>query len=694
MSSIGKAQPPPPAIDYSTPLPVNLMSQNGWLEDTVGGIHGSSSTYPDCPGMYSGFGSNTIPCQVSTTYNVNKNNRWNDVKNSFAKFVRFGGTTADQNKPALWQYLKFVDSVRAKGMEPVLQIPMNYGYDGTPIYDTANAKTVITYINSTKARNVVYWIIGNEPDNTKPWGYNYNSNANHYADTISIYIKNFSKAMRRAVPSVAIKIIGPELAGWDSDPGYDMKKIVDSLVTPGQRCDITGKDPATGKWWIDYFSFHYYANGTNGDHAAVKRDSVIRNIGSKYGLDSTLAYLKRKVDYANGSSGNNRGTSLLKMAITEANIDVQDTTTHDTWTGVKSHSFIAGQFWMEMAGVSAKYGVDFLCYWSALENTLGYMKADGTKNSTYYHFQIMADNFRTCTNYKTGTTNNYYIKAFGAKGTSKSIVVITNQDTVTDAATGYILRLDDFTPTSPTWMRMDFGSVTNPQYTGSIDASATQVLVFDCAGNLSKKIDYKQSGGSGGTPSTTTYSSNPIIIANAGADKNTCCGGNSVQIGTASSGYPTGTTFAWTPCNSTLSSCTVAQPNASPASTTIYTLTTTLNGCTSTDDMKVTVGSTCCGGRMAQNVQNPEAKIGSELLDNVPNPSAGTTTIYYNLAPGALKGEIRIIDIYGKVIETIPVSTGSTSVEFNCTSCANGIYFYSLIVGEEIIGTKKMVIAK
>jgi hypothetical protein len=52
------------------------------------------------------------------------------------------------------------------------------------------------------------------------------------------------------------------------------------------------------------------------------------------------------------------------------------------------------------------------------------------------------------------------------------------------------------------------------------------------------------------------------------------------------------------------------------------------------------------------------------------------------------------MDIYGKYIVTIPISKENTSTELNCSNCANGVYFYSLIAGDEVIGTKKMVIAK
>ncbi|MFN0201570.1 MAG: T9SS type A sorting domain-containing protein [Bacteroidia bacterium] len=78
----------------------------------------------------------------------------------------------------------------------------------------------------------------------------------------------------------------------------------------------------------------------------------------------------------------------------------------------------------------------------------------------------------------------------------------------------------------------------------------------------------------------------PLPAANAGADQ-TICSGSSAQIGqTAVSGV----TYLWSPSTG-LSSATVANPSASPTSTTTYTLTATLNGCTKIDNVIITVAA-------------------------------------------------------------------------------------------------------
>ena len=472
-------------------LPPTLFSQNGWIQDTVGGNNNSGS-YPDCPGLYSGFSPNYIPCRVSTTNNINKNNLWNNVKNSQARLIRYGGTTADQNKPELWQYLKFVDSVRAKGMEPILQISLNYGGDGTAVYDTSKAKIIIDYINNIKGRNVVYWSIGNEPDNKLPQGYGYDTTTKVFL--ITTYIKNFSKAMRRAVPSVPIKIIGPELAQWNCAAGSSKKNMVDSLLTPGQRCDITGKD-SNNKPWIDVFSFHFYG-GIDGDAASLPRATLIDKLRKTNGLAQTLDTLNVKLAAAN-TAHSRTGSAALISAITEANIDFQTIST-DAFSDVKCNGFLAGQYWLEIASIAAEKGVSFVNFWSAAESSMGYMKSDGTKKSTYYHFKKAAENlsgtYFTASDDSVGVAIKT-IKAFGTIDANHIVIFIMNQDLLTGTPTKryYGINFNNTYTGITAVNKIKINMGVDTMYQDTIEASSTVMLEFDVNGNISQKFTYKQS---------------------------------------------------------------------------------------------------------------------------------------------------------------------------------------------------------
>ncbi len=136
-------------------------------------------------------------------------------------------------------------------------------------------------------------------------------------------------------------------------------------------------------------------------------------------------------------------------------------------------------------------------------------------------------------------------------------------------------------------------------------------------------------------------------IADAGADQ-TICDGFSATIGGSPTG-PSGVTFSWSPTAS-LSSATIGNPIATPAATTTYTVTITDgNGCTSTDQVEVTVnpsptvdagtdialcigGSTSIGGSPTGPAGStyswsPSVSLNDPTLAN-PIASPATTTTY------------------------------------------------------------------
>jgi len=75
-----------------------------------------------------------------------------------------------------------------------------------------------------------------------------------------------------------------------------------------------------------------------------------------------------------------------------------------------------------------------------------------------------------------------------------------------------------------------------------------------------------------------------VVNANAGNDT-TLCKGSSVTLGTTAL---TGVTYNWLPTTG-LNNATLAQPTATPTSTTTYTLIASANGCTQTDAVSITV---------------------------------------------------------------------------------------------------------
>jgi len=85
---------------------------------------------------------------------------------------------------------------------------------------------------------------------------------------------------------------------------------------------------------------------------------------------------------------------------------------------------------------------------------------------------------------------------------------------------------------------------------------------------------------------------------------------------------------------------------------------------------------------------------GNVLYQNKPNPFNEQTTIRFSLADDARDASICIFDMQGKMLKSLPVSSGMESVSVNGYELGKGMFLYSLIVNGQEIDTKRMVISK
>src|SRR5437868_3789937 len=86
-----------------------LFSQYSFAQNSVSKLFfGQNAWMPDYIG--------------SVFYNGQLNKNWGNITGSGAGTIRYGGTAVDQNMPTNQQYINIVDSVRAHGMEPMLQV--------------------------------------------------------------------------------------------------------------------------------------------------------------------------------------------------------------------------------------------------------------------------------------------------------------------------------------------------------------------------------------------------------------------------------------------------------------------------------------------------------------------------------------------------------------------------------------------
>lgn len=433
-----------------------------------------------------------MPYQIgSHKYYGKLETKWADVQASGVQIMRYGGNGVDHWADPLWvdssdpakstlnQYLRMVDSMRSLGIEPVLQVPV---YDWK--YSASQAADIVRYINVTNSRAVKYWVIGNEPD--------LDSGVYHYttASQVAAYIKPFATAMKEVDPT--IKIIGPEITWYDED-------FIDGLTScNGGADDITGVD-SNGNYYVDIISFHAY----HGFGGGQSRADVISKLMSSGSFNDDLGTLKSRLATCNSYHGRT-GTNALKMAVTEANVNHQNPS-GDSVTGVGAKSFIGGQFWAEMMGIAMQQGVDFITFWSTIEgDELGFISGDGaTKRPSYYHFQMMAQNFSGSS--VTATDNQTNVKTFGAQDVDHIAVMIMNQDQ--SSGFDYTVRLNTGTVSGTKPLKINVDAGVAVEYNGTISTESSIVLIFDTSGAIKKKIEYKLNGHANSNlpPTVTNY---------------------------------------------------------------------------------------------------------------------------------------------------------------------------------------------
>jgi hypothetical protein len=440
-------------------IPTNFFGQNAWMPDTIGSMH----------------------------LNGKLHSNWGKIKDSKASIVRFGGIAPDKNKPTNYQYIKMIDSIRAKGMEPIMQVPFHKWQ-----YSAQEAAQIVEFINVTKAKNIKYWIIGNEPD----LDYAYTT-----AAQVAAYIKPFASAMKAVDPN--IMIIGPETAWYNQG-------IINGLTNPGGPDDITGKD-AAGRYYIDIISFHYY--GFNGTQS---RTDVVNKLHSTGNLNDNLALLQARLAACNSAHGRS-GNATLKVAVTEANVGYKNAAS-DNLNGNGVNSFVGAQFIAEMFSVGLKNNVNFMNVWSVVEGNnqelnIGYIDAvTGQKKPAYYHFQMMADNFKG--NFVTGTSNQANVKIFGSQNGQYTNVMILNQDLANNY--NFTVKLNNSAVGGNNALKLNLNANMGIEYNGVISGQSTMLLTFNSSGVLVKKIEYTliNHAVSNLPPTVTNY--NGGVVSNTG----------------------------------------------------------------------------------------------------------------------------------------------------------------------------------
>lgn len=460
------------------PISTLFFGQNAWLPQQIGNreYFGDFETLL-CGAAYPSTGV-CAPAEISA---------------SGVKLMRYGGISVDKNYSAQLspaQYLTMVDNLRSNQIEPLLQVPY---FDGA--YGPTIAAELVRYINITHQRGVRYWTIANEP-NTEYC--DVASGVCADAADIANYFKQFAVAMKNIDPSISI--VGPDLSWYNAT-------IMNALTTANGPHDICGsfigKD-GSARYYLDIIDFHAYpfAGDANQTRAAV----IAWPQGS---FQNNLIALKTRVDACNIAHAR-FGAAALKMAVTEINIEYRNPSDLSL-SQVSAQSFLAGQFWADVINVGMRHGLEFIAFWSVKEGNpqLGYISNGGTRLPTYYHYQMLAQNFRG--DYVAGTHRvngavEPNVKTFSAISSDQIVVMLLNEKQNTSL--GYTLRLDGAAVSGSSALKINIDVGVERAYSHPQDevlaAQSTVILVFDRAGNLRTRHVYGLSRGYA-SPEIFTY---------------------------------------------------------------------------------------------------------------------------------------------------------------------------------------------
>ena len=490
------------------------------------------------------------------------NSAQNHIFDSKTKYMRYGGIGVENDckidgtvgagtnlDKTIKDYIRKAIAMQDNGIVPMLTLPLKYG-TGLPIttlsVSATKASLLVKGVNDglTATANthlggyyapVVYWIYSNEPEQGGSLNHNYDGT--DAAQKIYTYIKSYHDSIMVAGKWNGAwgtpKFIGPELYNYDNydhDPvGHTkVKRLIEQLTGHYNQVANTNTGEFDIRPYISVFSWHYYPFNdesvlTTGvplpTRANVVKRLGVNNIVVKYNVTPTAYTTRLKDEIDSAKAWLNTGGYSIDVAITETNIcNVNDTSgvnvTDDLLTGNGANSYIAGQFWAEMMSICMQENVKTLNFWSSIEGysgnsyatDVGFLNSKpgrfgglGGKKPSYWHFKMLAENFKGTFLPNLYSTNDTVYKAFAYKNTTANEigVIVMNQKIQSPRGTdttskSFKINFNNGTPGSAD-MRFKFDGSASPilEYPCRITNETTVLLVFDItSGALKKRETY------------------------------------------------------------------------------------------------------------------------------------------------------------------------------------------------------------
>jgi hypothetical protein len=109
-------------------------------------------------------------------------------------------------------------------------------------------------------------------------------------------------------------------------------------------------------------------------------------------------------------------------------------------------------------------------------------------------------------------------------------------------------------------------------------------------------------------------------------------------------------------------------------------------------DMNNIADSVCFFGKFVATLGVNENSTGAEISDAYPNPASSYTNINYKLTAGDNSANIIISNLLGQKVVSIPVNEKEGKIRIETGMLNDGIYFYSFILKNKVVYTKKLIV--
>lgn len=93
-------------------------------------------------------------------------------------------------------------------------------------------------------------------------------------------------------------------------------------------------------------------------------------------------------------------------------------------------------------------------------------------------------------------------------------------------------------------------------------------------------------------------------------------------------------------------------------------------------------------------IEDVFASDDSGVSESFPNPAVDEAKINYSVKPGAENAELVIYNMLGSKVKVMPLTEEQGTLRMNVSSLPAGLYFYSMMVDNQEVATKKMLVTK